>query len=284
MKGRVGPYLVVLAVVVALGLYYRARQQPAPPPAPAQQQPQPAALPAAPLPDLGGRELKIGSDTTYPPFEFVDENKTIVGFDPDLLAEICRRVNCKATFVTTAWDGIFVALAQGQFDAVASGVTITEERRKTVDFSEPYLTYGQVVLVRQDEGAITGVDTLAGKTVAVQTGTTNDEKASALQKEGRVGTVRRYETFALAVQALINRDVDAVIIDSYAADGFMALHTGRLKTVGEPFTSEALGVAIRKGDAALKEAVDAALIQMKADGTLERLYQKWFVERAPGKQ
>ncbi|MCL6553700.1 MAG: basic amino acid ABC transporter substrate-binding protein [Firmicutes bacterium] len=284
MRGRVGPYLVVLAVVVVLGLYYRARQQPAPPAAPVQQQLQPAASPAAALPDLGGRELKIGSDTTYPPFEFVDENKNIVGFDPDLLAEICRRVNCKATFVTTAWDGIFVALSQGQFDAVASGVTITEERRKTVDFSEPYLTYGQVVLVRQDEASITGVDALVGKTVAVQTGTTNDEKASALQKEGKVGTVRRYETFALAVQALVNRDVDAVIIDSYAADGFIALHANRLKKVGEPFTSEALGIAIKKGDAALKDAFDAALTQMKADGTLERLYQKWFVERAPGKQ
>lgn len=283
MKGRFGPYLVVLVVVVGLGLYFRARQQPAPPP-PAQQQPQPAASPAAQLPDLGGRELKIGSDTTYPPFEYVDENKNIVGFDPDLLAEICRRVNCKATFVTTAWDGIFVALSQGQFDAVASGVTITDERRKTVDFSEPYLTYGQVVLVRQDEAFIKGVDSLVGKVVAVQTGTTNDEKASALQKDGKVGTVRRYETFALAVQALVNRDVDAVIIDSYAADGFIALHAGQLKKVGEPFTSEALGIAIKQGDAALKEALDAALTQMKADGTLDRLYQKWFVERAPGKQ
>ncbi|MDR7481075.1 MAG: basic amino acid ABC transporter substrate-binding protein [Armatimonadota bacterium] len=284
MKGRFGPYLAVLAVVVVLGLYYRARQQPAPPPAPVQQEPAPTAAPTAALPDLGGRELKIGSDTTYPPFEYVDENKNIVGFDPDLLAEICRRVNCRASFVTTAWEGIFVALAQGQFDAVASGVTITEERRKTVDFSEPYLTYGQVVLVRQDEAFIKGVDTLVGKTVAVQTGTTNDEKALALQKEGKLGSVRRYETFALAVQALINRDVDAVIIDSYAADGFIALHAGQLKKVGEPFTSEALGIAIKKGDAVLKEALDAALIQMKADGTLERLYQKWFVERAPGKQ
>ncbi|MBM3470849.1 MAG: basic amino acid ABC transporter substrate-binding protein [Armatimonadetes bacterium] len=232
--------------------------------------------------DLGGREVKVGSDTTYPPFEYVDENKQIVGFDPDLLAEICRRANCKAAFTTTAWDGIFVALAQGQFDAVASGVTITEERLKSIDFSEPYLRYGQVVLVRTDEAAVTGVDALTGKKVAVQTGTTNDEKASALQKEGKVGDVRRYETFALAVKALINRDVDAVIIDSYAADGFINLTPDKIKKVGEPFTSEALGIALKKGDAALKQAFDAALEQMKADGTLDGLYKKWFVERAPG--
>lgn len=281
MRARSGWFalLVVLVVVVAAGCGRAARQAP-----PAAQPAQPVPSPAgAAVPDLGGREIKIGSDTTYPPFEFVDESKQIVGFDPDLLAEICRRANCRATFITTGWDGIFAALAQGQFDAVASGVTITDERLQTVDFSAPYLRYGQVVLVRQDEGAITGVDALGGKVVAVQTGTTNDEKATALQKEGKLRDVRRYETFALAVQALLNRDVDAVIIDSYAADGFINLNTGRLKKVGEPFTSEALGIAIKKGDETLKQAFDAALAQMTADGTLDRLYQKWFVERAPGK-
>lgn len=279
MKGRtLGYVLAAVVVIVAVYLWQGAPRRAVTPTAPT-----PAPQPAAAVPDLGGRELKIGSDTTYPPFEFVDEAKKIVGFDPDLMDEICRRANCKATFVTTAWDGIFVALAQGQFDAVASGVTITEERRKTVEFSEPYLRYGQVVLVRADETAITGVDALRGKKVAVQTGTTNDEKATALQKEGKVGDVRRYETFALAVKALINKDVDAVIIDSYAADGFINITPDKLKKVGEPFTSEALGIALKQGDAALKQAVDAALAQMKADGTLDALYRKWFVERAPTK-
>ncbi|MBI3998480.1 MAG: basic amino acid ABC transporter substrate-binding protein [Armatimonadetes bacterium] len=285
MRGRTGQYLVVLIVVVAAVLFLRARQarEAAPPPAPATQTTgQPAGQPAK-LPDLGGREIKIGSDTTYPPFETVDEQKKIVGFDPDMMDEICKRVNCKSNFVTTAWDGIFVALGQGQFDAVVSGVTITEERLKTIDFSEPYLQYGQVVLVREDETAISGVDALAGKKVAVQTGTTNDEKATALQKEGKVGEVRRYETFALAVKALINKDVDAVIIDSYAADGYIQVNPGKLKTVGDPFTSETLGIALKKGNTTLKEAFDAALIQMKADGTLDRLYKTWFVERASSK-
>ncbi len=274
MKGRSLTYLVVLIVVIAAVIYWQRAGREA-------KMVTPAETPAAVMTDLGGREIKVGSDTTYPPFESVDDNKQIIGFDPDLLAEICKRANCKATFITTAWDGIFVALAQGQFDAVASGVTITEERQKTLDFSEPYLRYGQVVLVRQEEAAITGVDALAGKVVAVQTGTTNDEKASSLQKEGKVGDVRRYETFALAVKALANKDVDAVIIDSYAADGYIGALPGKLKKVGEPFTSEALGVALKKGDTALKAAFDAAIVQMKADGTLDRLYHLWFVERAP---
>ncbi len=274
MKGRSLTYLVVLIVVIAAVIYWQRAGREA-------KMVTPAETPTAVMTDLGGREIKVGSDTTYPPFESVDDNKQIIGFDPDLLAEICKRANCKATFITTAWDGIFVALAQGQFDAVASGVTITEERQKTLDFSEPYLRYGQVVLVRQEEAAITGVDALAGKVVAVQTGTTNDEKASSLQKEGKVGDVRRYETFALAVKALANKDVDAVIIDSYAADGYIGALPGKLKKVGEPFTSEALGVALKKGDTALKAAFDAAIVQMKADGTLDRLYHLWFVERAP---
>ncbi len=273
--------VVAVAVgVVALYMWSGAqRQSVAPPPA------APVASPAgsAAIPDLGGREIKIGSDTTYPPFETVDAQKNIVGFDPDLMAEICRRANCKARFITAAWDGIFVALAQGQYDAVVSGVTITDERRKTVDFTESYLRYGQVVLVRADETAVTGLDTLRGRTVAVQTGTTNDEKATSLQKEGKVGDVKRYETFALAVKALINKDIDAVIIDSPAADGYMGTNPGKLKKAGEPFTSEALGIAIKQGETALKTAFDAALVQMKTDGTIDRLYQKWFVETPPAK-
>ncbi|MGH2404104.1 MAG: basic amino acid ABC transporter substrate-binding protein [bacterium] len=276
--------VAVAVAVVALFVWSGAqRRAAAPTPAPMATAPTTAAPGSASVPDLGGREIKIGSDTTYPPFETVDEQKTIVGFDPDLMAEICRRANCKARFMTAAWDGIFVALSQGQYDAVVSGVTINDERRKTVDFSEPYLRYGQVVLVRADESAITGVDALRGKVVAVQTGTTNDEKATALQKEGKLADIKRYETFALAVKALLNKDLDAVIIDSPAADGYMSASPGRLKKVGEPFTSEALGIALKQGETGLKAAFDAALVQMKGDGTIDRLYQKWFVEKAPGK-
>lgn len=283
MRGRTVWQLVILLVVAVLVAACSRGSQSSAPPAGQPAAGQPAGQPAAKVPDLGGKEIKIGSDTTYPPFETVDESKKIVGFDPDMMDEICKRANCKSTFVTTAWDGIFIALAQGQFNAIVSGVTITDERKKTIDFSEPYLRYGQIVLVRSDESAVTGVDSLTGKKVAVQTGTTNDEKATSLQKEGKVGDIKRYETFALAVKALTNKDVDAVIIDSYAADGFINQTPDKLKKVGQPFTSEALGIALKQGDKDLKAAFDAALGQMKSDGTLDKLYKKWFVERAPGK-
>lgn len=236
---------------------------------------------AGKLPDLGGRTVRVATDATYPPFEMVDKSKQIVGYDIDLLNEVCALVNCKPEFKNTAWDGIFPALQKGDYDAVASGVTITEERDKTMDFSEAYIEVGQVVLVRADETSINSVDDLADKVIAVQRGTTNDEAATAMQKEKKIKTVKRFPTFDLAVKSLLNRDADAVIIDNTGASGYMGTNPDKLKIAGEKFTSEGLGIVVREGDATLQSAFNAALAELKKNGTLERLYQKWFVEFKP---
>ncbi len=242
----------------------------------------PAASPAAGgVPDLGGRTLRVATDATYPPFEMLDKDKNIVGYDVDLIQEICRRANCRPEIRSVAWEGILPGVQQGDYDVAVSGITITEEREKTVDFTEPYITVGQVVLVRADETRVQGADDLADKRVAVQLGTTNDELATKMQKEGKVREVRRYRTFDLAVAALLNRDVDAVIIDSVAGLGFMAQNPGKLKTVGEMLTQEQLGIVVREGNAELRDAFNAALRAMKEDGTLDRLYKKWFEEWKP---
>lgn len=242
---------------------------------------QPGATEAGKLPDLGGRTVRVATDATYPPFEMVDKSKQIVGYDIDLLNEVCALVNCKPEFKNTAWDGIFPALQKGDYDAVASGVTITEERDKTMDFSEAYIEVGQVVLVRADETSINSVDDLADKVIAVQRGTTNDEAATAMQKEKKIKTVKRFPTFDLAVKSLLNRDADAVIIDNTGASGYMGTNPDKLKVAGEKFTSEGLGIVVREGDATLQSAFNAALAELKKNGTLERLYQKWFVEFKP---
>jgi len=104
------------------------------------------AIPAVAA-DLGGRILNIGSDTTYPPHESINADGVVEGFDVDVVAEICKKINCQPNWVTTAWDGIFTALADGQFDMVVSGVTITDERDKTVDFSDPYIIVQQGILI-----------------------------------------------------------------------------------------------------------------------------------------
>jgi len=261
--------ILVVAALAAGGCQRRQAQQQAPAPQ------------AGQVPDLGGRTIRVATDATYPPFEMLDENKNIVGYDIDLITEICNLANCKPDIKSTAWDGIFPALQKGDFDAVISGVTITAERDKTMDFSDPYIEVGQVLLVRADEDRISGLDDMADKSVAVQRGTTNDETATQLQKEGKIKEVKRFPTFDLAVKSLLNKDVDAVVIDNTAASGYMGTNPNQLKIAGEKFTSEGLGIVVREGDRELQNAFNAALKVLKENGTMDRLYQKWFVEFKP---
>jgi polar amino acid transport system substrate-binding protein len=263
--------VVLMVVVLAVGCQRRQATQPAPSPAPAVGQ----------VPDLGGRTIRVATDATYPPFEMLDASKNIVGYDIDLINEICTLAKCTADIKSTAWDGIFPALQKGDFDAVISGVTITAERDKTMDFTEPYIEVGQVLLVRADEERIKSLDDMADKSIAVQRGTTNDEAATTFQKEGKIKEVKRFPTFDLAVKSLLNKDADAVIIDNTAASGYMGTNPNQLKIAGEKFTSEGLGIVVKDGDKELQDAFNAALKVLKDNGTLDRLYQKWFVDWKP---
>ena len=265
--------LLVATALVVLFVVGCQRQQAQPPAAPAQ--------PASQLPVLGGRTLRVATDATYPPFEFLDANKQLVGYDIDLINAICQLVNCKLDIKSVAWDGIFPALQKGDYDVVASGVTITAERAKTMDFTDQYIEVGQVVLVRADETRITGVNDLADKSVAVQKGTTNAEAAMAFQKEKKVKSVKQFPSFDLAVKSLLNKDVDAVIIDNTSAAGYMGTNPNKLKVAGDKFTREGLGIVVRKGDTAVVAAFNAALKVLKDNGTMDKLYQKWFVEFKP---
>ena len=159
---------------------------------------------AANAADLGGAHLMVGSDTTYPPMETVDPaTGQIVGFDVDVVNAICERINCTAEFVTTAWDGIFGALQQGEFDLVASGVSITEERQQTMDFTEAYLVVSQAVLMQvEDEGMTIDDIKASGRKLAAQTATTNAQLAEDLVGRDNVAL---YDTFVGAVVALAER-------------------------------------------------------------------------------
>jgi polar amino acid transport system substrate-binding protein len=179
-----------------------------------------------------------------------------------------------------AWDGIFEAAAVGQYDVVADGVTITEERKLKVAFSDPYMIYGQVILARADETRFTDAASLAALSdskVASQLGTTNEAKAIEIVGEARVSS---FDTFDASILALMSQDVDAVIIDQPAALGFMAANQGKLMIVGDLLTSEALGFVFKQGSD-LIAPVNAALAELKATGELDNLYQKWFVNYIP---
>ena len=226
--------------------------------------------------DLGGKVLRIGSDTTYPPMEMVDEKTgEIIGFDVDLVDAICERINCVPQFVTTAWDGIFAALQQGEFDMVVSGVSITPERDKQMDFSDPYLVVSQAIMVRIDDEGLTLEDMKgAGRKLASQTGTTNAQLAEELVGRNNVAL---FDTFAAAVQALRNGDVDGLVIDGTSAAAYEQQFAGELVVGIRGLNSDPLGLVFREGDG-MVDAFNTGLAQVKADGTLDKLVLKYWSE------
>jgi polar amino acid transport system substrate-binding protein len=228
------------------------------------------------LPDLGGKEVIVAVENAYPPFNSVDENGNGVGWDYDAFTEICKLLNCVPKFTEAAWDGIFEATAAGQYDVVADGVTITDERKKTVAFSDPYMTITQVLLVRADETRFTDSKGLADNpdlTVATQLGTTNETVGIDMVGESRV---KSFEQFDGPVLALLSGDADAVVIDEQAGLGFMGKNEGKMKML--PITGqvpEELGFVFPQGSV-LIDPVNKALAVMKENGTLDTLYKKWW--------
>src|SRR2546427_12283982 len=194
--------MLVVVALIAVGCQRPQAQQPAAP-----------AKPASQVPDLGGEGGRVPRRAEYPPFEMLDKDKSIVGYDIDLINNICQLANCKLDIKSTAWDGIFPALQKGDYDTVISGVTITAERAKTMDFSEAYMDVGQVVLVRADETRINGVDDLADKSVAGQRGSTNAEAATNFQKKKKVKTVKQFPTLDVARKGTLKQEADGGIID-----------------------------------------------------------------------
>ncbi|MFQ5856750.1 MAG: transporter substrate-binding domain-containing protein, partial [Anaerolineae bacterium] len=270
--------LAVLALLVA-GCGRAAAPTPTSPPPPTATiaPPPPTPEPAAAIPDLGGREVRIAVENAYPPFNVIDKDSGEgVGWDYDAWREICSRLNCSPVFVETAWEGIFEAAAAGEFDVAADGITITDERKKVVAFSDPYMEYGQVILVRADEADIQDKDSLVAltdKVIGVQLGTTNEATAIKLVGEGRI---QSFDTFDLPVSALMSGDVDAVIIDEVAAVGFMNENLGKLKIAGPRVTAgEFLGFVFQQGSD-LIEPTNMVLEAMQADGTLDQLFDRWF--------
>ena len=216
---------------------------------------------AAQAADLGGAMLKVGSDTTSPPMEFIDPaTGAIVGFDVDVVNAICERINCKAEFVTTGWDGIFTALQEGQFDLVASGVSITEERQQVMDFSEPYIVNGQAILVRAADAGLTVDDFTGGqRKLSAQANTTDAETAGEIAGKD---SVQAYDTFNGAVLALRNGDVDGVVINGANAGAYEAEFAGELVVTIRSLKADPLGLVFQKDDdrvAAFNEGL-AALI------------------------
>lgn len=225
----------------------------------------------APGADLG--TVTIGTNAEYPPFEFVDDAGNITGFDYELMNAIAQEAGFDVEFVNTRWDGIFVALASGEFDAVISAATITPERAETVDFSDPYFNAGQRITIRADDAEISEPEDLAGKSVGVQTGTTGD---IWLTEETNAEVVR-YDENTLAFQALANGDVDAAVADGpTAVDIVQANPEMNLTVLDGVYTDEEYGIAVNQELTALLSAINSGLASVRASGEYDQIYDKYF--------
>ena len=231
---------------------------------------------AAALPDLGGRTVTVAVENAYLPFNYIDaETNEPAGWDYDAIDEMCRRLNCVPDYQTFAWEPMIQAVADGQFDMAADGITITEERAQVVDFSEGYINVDQRLMVRIDEDRFDAPEALAadeGLTIGSQTGTTNYDTAVELVGEDRVVA---FEQFGFAVQALISGDVDAVIMDESAGQGYVGENADAVKLVGPSLSSDQLGLIFPKGSD-LVEPFNLVIRQMKDDGTMQELGERFF--------
>jgi polar amino acid transport system substrate-binding protein len=226
-------------------------------------------------PSGGELHMVIATDATWPPMEMVDENKEIVGFDIDLMKEVAKAGGFTFEFQNTAWDGIFAGLAAGEYDAVMSSVTITEERKETMDFSVPYINAGQILIVRQKTMGVETLDDLKGKPVGAQIGTTG---AFAVEKVPAV-ELKTYDEIGLAFEDLANGRVEAVVCDNPVAADFALMNPsfkGKLKIVGEPFTEELYGVAVQKGKKEILDAINKGLNAVLNTNTYDKLVDKWL--------
>ena len=220
-------------------------------------------------------QLKVGTDAPYPPFE-IGQPPDISGYDIEVMNEVAKRLDLKPTYQDTSFDTIFRDLAQGKFDIVAAASTILPEREQTVDFSDPYYLTPQSLLVAPGSD-ISTVDDLASKTVGAQDGTTGEFYA---QDNTDAGEVRGYPEGPDAINALKAGQVDAVIIDFGVGQDAVKKGTD-VQIAQKIVTNELYGFPVAQDNDALREKVNEALTEIKEDGTLTRLYQKYFKEDPP---
>ena len=274
MKPKLG---IILTLILVLAFVVTGCAKGTPTSAPATKAPEKAAEQPTQAPEKAAKKYVIATDAAFPPMEYVDENtKEIVGFDIDLMNAIAKEMGFEVEFKNTAWDGIFAGLESGDYDAILSSVTITEERQAKYDFSDPYINAGQAVVVRADESEIQSHKDLTGKTVGAQIGTTG---ALAVQEMDGV-TLKEYDTIDLALMDLVSGNLDAVVVDTpVAADYALASDqfAGKLKIVGEPFTEEYYGLVVRKGEnQELLQLFNEGLKKVRAAGTYDQIYAKWI--------
>ncbi|MFS2223431.1 arginine ABC transporter substrate-binding protein [Pantoea sp. B65] len=234
-----------------------------------------ALLAGMSLSATAAQTIRFATEASYPPFEFVDSQNKIQGFDVDLANALCKEIDATCTFTNQAFDSLIPSLKFRRFDAVMAGMDITAEREKQVLFSKPYYDNSAIFIVQK--GKVANVAALKGKRVGVQNGTTHQKYLT--EKQSGVTTVP-YDSYQNAILDLKNGRIDAVFGDTAVVNEWLKQNQN-LAALGEKVTDKAyfgtgLGIALRQGNTELQGKFNAALDKVKADGTYKTIYQKWF--------
>jgi polar amino acid transport system substrate-binding protein len=216
-------------------------------------------------------KIQVATDATWKPFEYIDDAKQIVGMDIDIMKAIAANQNLTVEFVDVRWDALLAGMAQSQYDAAISSITITDERKKEILFSDPYFAAGQLVIVKKDNTDITGKDSLKGP-VGVQLGTTGDIEVQKIS----AATPKPYQDINLAFLDLMNGQVNAVVCDNPVALLYVGQYSDKLKSVGSVFTSEYYGIAISKNKPEVQTRINAGIAAIKSNGTLDNISKNWL--------
>jgi len=245
------------------------KQEPVPPAAT-------VPTPAATAPAPAAKVYVVGTDAAYAPFESQNDKGEIVGFDIEVVQAVAQKAGLEVKFVNTPWEGIFNTLNQGDRDFLVSAITITAERKQTMDFSAPYFDAQQLIAVKKDSKIASFADLKTLK-VGVQNGTTGDEVVTKLQGKDSAN-IKRFESTPLALKELEGGGVDAVVADNGVVVNYVNNNaSSAFKTVSDSsFAAEQYGLAVKKGNAELLEKLNKGLADIKADGTYGKMYTKYF--------
>ena len=222
-------------------------------------------------------KMSVGLMGTYPPYNFLNNKNEVDGFDADIAKEVAKRIGVEAEFITSEWSGMIGGLEKEKFDVVISQMTITDERKKTMDFSEPYIKNTVNIIVREDNDAIKSLQDFKGKKIGVGLGT-NDEKylkEVAMPKVGDFEIVTYNDVITTLLDLNTGR-IDATVNNLFAIKPQVEKNDLKIKAVGDPIKEDFAGIAIRKGNQEFLAALDKALEDMKKDGTYKKIFIKWF--------
>lgn len=223
--------------------------------------------------------LTVGAEVGYPPFEdFKEDGTTPEGYDIDIISEVADRLGLEVNIINTAWDGIFSGI-DINYDCVCSAVTINAKRKKTMLFSTPYINNYQAVVIPADsDWTIASFKDLEGKTIAVQKETTSDELMSDYKSTGTINVeIVANEKVTSCFTQLSNGEIDAIVVDSTVADGYLASEADKYKIAfQDDKEAEQFGIAVGKKNTQLQKVINEALAQMEADGYIEETYDYWF--------